>query len=176
MSMADQDVFFKILFIISPDEVFNSDGLGKATRTNYRKFFKDYKQFFVTKWDSPRIQVLVERINTYVFRSKLKTSHVLSTAEEEDFSKVLERAMLDCDSPAPDSANDLLTPSTSSTAGNGLSNTVRSSPASAQAAGESVSLTPHPEEPAQEANNDPPEVQDVLQKGKNKSRRTTKKK
>ncbi|KAG1858284.1 hypothetical protein C8R48DRAFT_579702, partial [Suillus tomentosus] len=86
------------IFLLSPDTEFQKSGLGKSSGINYKNLFYHYKKLLLTKWDSRRIQTIVQNINREVFGSA--KSSASGPAGQEDHSSEIIRAMnaLDMDS------------------------------------------------------------------------------
>ncbi|KAG2059179.1 hypothetical protein BDR06DRAFT_847437, partial [Suillus hirtellus] len=96
------------IFLLSPDIEFQKSGLGKSSGINYKDLFYHYKKLLLTKWDSRRIQTIVQNINCEVFSSA--KSSASGPAGQEDHSSKIIHAMnaLDMDS---DSESDVPMPS-----------------------------------------------------------------
>lgn len=88
----------QVIFLLSPDTEFQKYGLGKSSGINYKDLFYHYKKLLLTKWDSRRIQTIVQNINREVFGSA--KSSASGPAGQEDHSSEIIRAMnaLDMDS------------------------------------------------------------------------------
>ncbi|KAG2350135.1 hypothetical protein BDR05DRAFT_942668 [Suillus weaverae] len=95
------------IFLLLPDTEFQKSGLGKSSGINYKDLFFHYKKLLLMKWDSRRIQTIVQNINQDVFGS-MKSS--ASAAGQEDHSSEIICAInaLDMDT---DSKSDVSTPS-----------------------------------------------------------------
>lgn len=78
------------IFLLSPDTEFQKSGLGKSSGINYKDLFFHYKKLLLTKWDSRRIQNIVQNINQDVFGSAKSSA---STVGQEDHSSEIIRAM-----------------------------------------------------------------------------------
>ncbi|KAG2139766.1 hypothetical protein DEU56DRAFT_707160, partial [Suillus clintonianus] len=85
------------IFLLLPDTEFQKSGLGKSSGINYKDLFFHYKKLLLTKWDSRRIQTILQNINQDVFGSAKSSA---SAASQEDHSSEVIRAMnaLDMDS------------------------------------------------------------------------------
>ncbi|KAG2751662.1 hypothetical protein P692DRAFT_20706225, partial [Suillus brevipes Sb2] len=85
------------IFLLSPDTEFQKSGTGKSSGINYKDLFFHYKKLLLTKWDSRRIQTIVQNIDRAVFGSAKSST---SAATQEDHSSEVIRAMnaLDIDS------------------------------------------------------------------------------
>ncbi|KIK38194.1 hypothetical protein CY34DRAFT_59734, partial [Suillus luteus UH-Slu-Lm8-n1] len=85
------------IFLLSPDTEFQKSGTGKSSGINYKDLFFHYKKLLLTKWDSRRIQTIVQNIDREVFGSAKSSA---SAATQEDHSSEVIRAMnaLDIDS------------------------------------------------------------------------------
>ncbi|KAG1908935.1 uncharacterized protein F5891DRAFT_974216 [Suillus fuscotomentosus] len=88
-------------------------GLGKSSGINYKDLFYHYKKLLLTKWDSRRIQTIVQNINREVFGSA--KSSASGPAGQENHSSEIIRTMnaLDMDS---DSESDVPMPSSTAQA------------------------------------------------------------
>jgi hypothetical protein len=107
-----QSILLQAIFLLSPDTEFQKSGTGKSSSINYKDLFFHYKKLLLTKWDSRRIQTIVQNIDRAVFGSAKSST---SAATQEDHSSEVIRAMnaLDIDS---DNESDISEPTPTSSA------------------------------------------------------------
>ncbi|KAG1901004.1 uncharacterized protein F5891DRAFT_1188113 [Suillus fuscotomentosus] len=85
------------IFLLSPDMEFQKSGLGKSSGINYKDLFYHYKKLLLTKWDSHRIQTIVQNINREVFGSA-KSSASGPAGQEDHSSEIIHTmSVLDMD-------------------------------------------------------------------------------
>lgn len=58
-----QSILLQAIFLLSPDTEFQKLGTGKSSGINYKDLFFHYKKLLLTKWDSRRIQTIVQNID-----------------------------------------------------------------------------------------------------------------
>ncbi|KAJ2934378.1 hypothetical protein H1R20_g2721, partial [Candolleomyces eurysporus] len=75
-----------VIYLLSGDREFTSDGKGAITGINYKEDFLGYREYALKSWDEPWMKKLVHIWNTRLF--PLKPGH----AEGEDFSQQVEEA------------------------------------------------------------------------------------
>ena len=107
-----QSILLQAIFLLSPDTEFQKSGTGKSSGINYKDLFFHYKKLSLTKWDSRRIQTIVQNIDRAVFGSAKSST---PAATQEDHSSEVIHAMnaLDIDS---DTESDISEPTPTSSA------------------------------------------------------------